>query len=403
MHARLLRAALALSTFVAATGCTPSRDGGASDLPSPRAAAELPLSDFAPSATGPGLGAELVFTRGASLSGDSLTLDAENVDGPSLAIVRWLGITPGLVSDVAFTTPPSGVELATASSGAGRWSFEETAPALDAWEEDGVLLLAARNASSSAATIDLALTFAIPASLPDWQPADNFPVPELPEPSGIDYDFKRDRLWVVEDGGRLGRVDPDGGAVEAFVELGGDLEAVRWVPGLDVLLAVNEVTSEILAISPESMAILATASLVFSSNATPSPTTGGDGIEGLAVTGLTDRTVHLVLANQNDPHCLYVADLTLPDPIAGTLTATVLAAYPQPAENLSEVMLDWGSRRLFNLHGYGNDRLVPLDPLFIEMSESSALPFSAEGGSLREGSLVTTQDLGGISLGSHDE
>lgn len=309
------------------------------DLPSPKAAAALPLSSFAPSATGPGLGAELVFARGATLDANALTLPAASDDGPSLAIVRWLGVTPGLVEDVALAVSPGagGVELATASSRASGWSFSETAPALTAWEEDGTLLVAARNASSAEATLDLALTFAIPAALPAWETAQSFAVPELEEPSGIDYDFARDRLWVVDDGGLLGRVHPETGVVEQTVDIGplvsgaADLEAVRWVPGLDVLLVMNELTDELLVVSPESMTLLATASLVFTTGLTPVPIAGGDGMEGLAVTGVTDRTVHLVLANQNDPHCLYVADLTLPEPVSGTLTATVLAAHPQPA------------------------------------------------------------------------
>ena len=113
--------------------------------------------------------------------------------------------------------------------------------------------------------------------------------------------------------------------------------------------------------------------------------------------------MHLILANQNDPHCLYLADLTLPDPIAGTLTATVLAAYPQPAVNLSEVTLDWGSRSLFNVHGYGNDRVTRLDPSLVEAGNPVSLPFSTEGVFLYRGSLFSGQDLGGISLLNDDE
>lgn len=88
----------------------------------------------------------------------------------------------------------------------------------------------------------------------------------------------------------------------------------------------------------------------------PVPTAGGDGIEGLAITGVTGLTVHLLLANQNHPHAPYEADLTLPDPITGALSATLTAAHPQPAVNLSEVMLEWGSRRLLVLHWRGPAR-----------------------------------------------
>ena len=401
---RLHRYAVVAAALLAASACAPAKPANG-DLPSPKAAAALPLSDFVPSASGPGLGAELVFSRGATLDGDSLTLDAASADGAALAIVRWLGITPGLVENLAFASAPSAadVELATASSRASGWAFSETAPPLTEWERDGTLLVAARNAGASASTLDLALTFAIPAALPDWQPAETFPVPELPEPSGIDYDFTRDRLWVVDDGGKLGRVHPESGVVEEVVDFDplvsgpADLEAVRWVPGLDVLLLSNEASDQLLVVSPDSLELLATASLVFTSGLTPVPIAGGDGMEGLAVTGVTDRTVHLILANQNDPQCLYVADLTLPNPVTGSLTTTVLAAHPQPAINLSEVMLDWGSRRLFNVHGYGGDRVTLLDALFVETMQDVSLPLSSEGASLRRGSLLSGQDLGGTS------
>src|SRR5687768_10623600 len=70
-----------------------AREAATSDLLSPRAAARLPVSNFAPGMTGPGLGAELVHARNATLTGTTLTLSAAT-DGDSLAIVRWLGITP---------------------------------------------------------------------------------------------------------------------------------------------------------------------------------------------------------------------------------------------------------------------------------------------------------------------
>ena len=208
--------------------------------------------------------------------------------------------------------------------------------------------------------------------------------------------LRRDRGGTISP--RLSRT-PGAGSLECLdpvVSGFPDLEAVRWVPGLDVLLVTNETTDQLLVVSPDSLELLATASLVFTSGLTPVPIAGGDGMEGLAVTGVTDRTVHLVLANQNDPHCLYVAELTLPNPVSGALTATVLAAYPQPAFNLSDVMLDWGSRRLFNVHGYGNDRLVRLDTFFSETSEAVALPLSTEGATLLGSEIWASQDLGGI-------
>ena len=61
-------------------------------------------------------------------------------------------------------------------------------------------------------------------------------------------------------------------------------------------------------------------------------------------------------------------------------------------------MLDWGSRRLFNVHGYGNDRLTLLDGQFVETTQTVlSLPTSSEGATLRRGSIFTGQDLGGIS------
>ena len=407
--AAAMAAALAGASTIAA-GCAPKNSGtGGGELPSPREAARLPLSDFAPSPSGPGLGAELVFERdGAALlagtGGDALTLPPG-----ARAVVRWIGLTPGLVADLAFAAPPAGavpagtadgVTLAIDPSSATRWDFAaagETSAAIDpnAWSADGVLLLAARNDASVGVTLRLALDFAPGTAFPSWEPAASFPVQTLPEPSGIDHDPKRRTLWVVSDTGDLARVDPDTGEVIAAAALGGDLEAVRWVPGLDLLLVADEASDTLHVVAPETLETLATATLVFGSAVTPVPESGGNGIEGLAVTGVTGRTVHLLLANQNDPHALFRAELALPDPITGALAATVLSAHPLPAVNLSEVVFDWGSRRVFRLNGYTAPAaaLVESDgSLTFELAN-----FSSEGAAIAGAHLFTAHDLGGLA------
>ena len=51
-------------------------------------------------------------------------------------------------------------------------------------------------------------------------------------------------------------------------------------------------------------------------------------------------------ANQNDPPALYTGTVAL------TGSANLTTFHAMPAINLGEVVMDWGSRRLFNLHGY---------------------------------------------------
>lgn len=377
---------------LAASSCAPDEEGGASDFPSPRELAALPLGLFDPDPDGPGYGAELVFARNATLaSGGLLELEAD-----ALAVVRWLGVTPALVDDVALAVaPPAGVELATAAPSARR--FPETTaalPDLSTFREDGTLLLAVR--SGTASVLDLSLTFTPVTTLPSWTSAGSASIDGLPEPSGIDWDPSRDELVVVSDDGGVGVLDPGDFSLVAFEPVGGDLEAVRWVPGLDVTLILDEAASQILVLGAGGTQVL---TIVHASGLDPVPIAGGDGFEGLAVTAVSGRTVELILANQNDPHCLYRGTATIPPPGTTDGEVVLTSAYPQPELNLSEVIFDWGSRQVLTLHGYvaQGTTLRLLDPtLSTSLDETTVPAIGGEGFTFHRAGAFLADDLGRV-------
>ena len=97
---------------------------------------------------------------------------------------------------------------------------------------------------------------------------------------------------------------------------------------------------------PDSLAVEAPLTIAIDPGLTQ-PTPGADGFEGLAVTGYTAAgEITIVAANQNDPPALYTGTVAL------TGSANLTTFHAMPAINLGEVVMDWGSRRLFNLHGY---------------------------------------------------
>lgn len=382
----------ALLVVLALAGCTKPHAG---DLPAPRVLASLPMSDDVTVGDGPGIGPELVFSNVVTfLAGTSLTLAPG-----AIAVLRWSALEPGLVAISAIDLAlPIGVDARVADGNAWRDGLApHEGPA-------GTLLLALENRGATPVTLAPALEATIPATLPAWATNTHHSVHALGEPSGIDYDYKRRTLWVVDDGagvneGRLGRVNPVTGGVESSAMLGGDLEAVRWVPALDLLLISNELADELWIVDPDTLAKLAVAPLVLATNVTPF-TAGGDGFEGLAITGVHARTIDFVAANQNDPPALYRGTLTLPATITGSIPAALTTFIAQPPVNLSEVTMDWGSRRLFNLHGYViPNRLVVLDSALDETPlEFQAPDLGDEGACFTpDGSLWLANDLGGLS------
>lgn len=229
-----------------------------------------------------------------------------------------------------------------------------------------------------------------------------FPLPGVPEPSGIDWDSARGRLWVVDDGGVLARVDPADGTVEATRDVGGDLEAVRWLPGADLLIAVREEDATLVLVHASSMEIAAIASIEVPAGISPAPGARGNGFEGLAVLG-TGSTLRLLLANQDDPHALYEATLPVPSPLPSggspaSLQATLTNVEPLAPINLSEVVLD-REGRVWVLYGYSlSPRLVALDEAWEETRTSIPLQeLAAEGAVFApDGTLWIADDTGGL-------
>ena len=126
----------------------------------------------------------------------------------------------------------------------------------------------------------------------------------------------------------------------------------------------------------------------------------GDQTVGLAVTGVHARTIEFVVANQNDPPALYRGSLTLPTNLTGTIPALLTAATQQPPVNLSEVTMDWGSRRLFTLHGYIDpNRLTVVDSALNETQTSATFDGVGNEGATcsPDGAIWLANDLGGVT------
>lgn len=359
--------------------------------------AALPLGRFAPDPDGPGYGAELVFSRHASLASGHLLHLTPPEDAEAFAVVRWLGVTPALVDDVRLAVPPpAGVELATAPASAKEFpKTEEALPDLSTFEEDGTLLLAVR--TKATATVDVELSFTAVTALPAWEAGESAPVGGVAEPSGVDWDPVRDELIVVSDDGAVARIAA-GDFSQVYTEQeSGDLEAVRWVPGLDLWLVLDEAASRVLAFGESESHVL---TVVLASGLDPAPVAGGDGFEGLAVTGVSGRTVELLLANQNDPHCLYRGTATIPFADGAGADLVLTSAHPQPALNLGEVTFDWGSRQVLTLHGYvaQGPTLRLLDASLSTVLDEAQLPavIGAEGFTFHRAGAFVADDLGSV-------
>ncbi len=349
-----------------------------------------------------GIGPEIAYSN-APISitpgGPRVTLTPATSDGGPVepyVVLRWLALTRSLVRVDALVIDgmSPAVEVAVGDLRRDRWTWSKpgTVPA-PLVNDDGSMLVAIRRAGPEVSTITVSLAVtALP--IPAFQRDELFGTPGLAEPSAIDVDELRSTLWIASDDGVLGRADLSTATVEETIALAGDLEGVRWVPTIDMLLVLDETTGTLRVASPESA--WEPFPLASATSLSPSPTAGGNGFEGLAVTSWDgDFSASILLANQDDPHAVYRGVARYD---AGVSVEAGAALAPV---NVSEVVWDWGSRRAFVLHGYVvPTRLVLLDPVTLVEDTSQQIvltDLSAEGAAFSgNGDLWIANDTGGI-------
>ncbi|HXC50872.1 MAG TPA: SdiA-regulated domain-containing protein [Candidatus Limnocylindrales bacterium] len=178
-----------------------------------------------------------------------------------------------------------------------------------------------------------------------------WPLAELPEPSGIVYHPIRKTLFVVGDEGDIGEVSLDGKLVHEL-HLGGDLEAISVDPKSGLLYVAREGHEVIFEVRPDDFRIVRRFTIDRSYKGDPNfLRRGGDGVEGLAfVPDDSDpEGAHLWVVNQYDPPVLVELAIPMRTSKEKFLTATIRRAIPIDSAPLSEVTWMPGSREFLVL------------------------------------------------------
>jgi len=217
-----------------------------------------------------------------------------------------------------------------------------------------------------------------------------WPLPQIPEPSGIAYHSGRKTLFVVGDQGDLGEVALDGRLL-ASRHIGGDLEGITVDPGRDVLYVAREGADVILLVRASDLRVTAEVPIDRSFGGDSNfLRAGGDGIEGIAFvpgpSGSGPGTLFVV--NQFDPPVLVELEMGL--------RATIRHAWKLSSAPLSDLV--WDEKIGAFLVVSAIWRKAALVSMAGEEWGSTPIPgFLQEGiARLPDGSFVIAQDSGGL-------
>jgi hypothetical protein len=217
-----------------------------------------------------------------------------------------------------------------------------------------------------------------------------WPLPQIPEPSGVAYHAGRNTLFVVGDQGDIGEVGLDGELL-ASRHIGGDLEGITCDPARDVLYVAREGVDVILEVRPSDLQVIHEVPIDRSFAGDPNfLQAGGDGVEGIAfvppASGSGAGTLFVV--NQFDPPVLVELEMGR--------RAAIRNAWKLSTAPLSDVV--WDEKVGAFLVVSAIWRKAALISSTGEEWGSVAVPgFLQEGiALLRDGSFVIAQDSGGL-------
>jgi hypothetical protein len=219
----------------------------------------------------------------------------------------------------------------------------------------------------------------------------DWPLPQVPEPSGVAYHTLRKTIFVVGDEGDIAEVSLDG-RVLASRHLGGDLEGIACDGVSGTLYAVREGDDVILEIHAEGLRIVRQIGVDRAYEGDPNYLRGGgDGLEGVAVraaaAGKGEPTFYVV--NQYDPAVL--AELE----VHGS-KAVIRKSWKLDSAPLSDVMWDEKTSTLVVVSALWRSAAV----VSSDGKEGRAIKlpgFLQEGlARLPDGSFIIAQDVGGL-------
>ena len=225
---------------------------------------------------------------------------------------------------------------------------------------------------------------------------------DVPEPSGIDFDRRNGRIFVVDDGGELWVFDKDFREKDVF-DLGGDLEGVHYLAGPDRLLVAVEGDEQLLSVDPDSGEELAVYDIPRTFQGDTVMAAGGNGIEALTVVGRRIFVANQSFDHNDDEDGSVLVELAMRP--GGSLDIVDVHRLPMldvagslyAPQSKSLFLLSDSDNRIYRLNLQALDSLstgedVPVDRL----SPFSVPGVDQEGIALIDGHLIIAQDSGDL-------
>jgi len=226
---------------------------------------------------------------------------------------------------------------------------------------------------------------------------EEWPLPDLPEPSGIAYHPLRKSLFVVGDEGDIAEVSTEGKLLRVR-HIGGDLEGVTSNPADGKVYVVREGVDVILEIDVDDLKI---AREIPVSRTYDGDTNyihaGGDGIEGITFrpTPSPGSAPDVFAVNQYDPPVLLELALPAAGAAPGT-AATIRNAWPLKSPPISDVSWDATVDGFVVVSALWRNASV-VSPAGAELRSIRIPGIMQEGiARLPDGTFVIVQDTGGL-------
>lgn len=265
-------------------------------------------------------------------------------------------------------------------------------------------LAAVPTASALGAEDSAAQAVPAAADIPTWQYETDWPLAEVPEPSGLCFCPARNTLFIVDDGGpgrpaSLAEVDLEATVLQQQA-LGQDLEGVCWCPLDGLLYVADEAGERVHLVEPGGLKVVGECEIARDFNGTPLLQAGRNGIEGIEF--IPDAAApgggYFLLLNQDDPHCIVRVDRAAFTGRTPGVPVPLADFWPLPDINSGELYFDASAEELWVVHSWMN--LVEL--LDLETMQSlrwEVLPGCAQEAVALDGQgrLWIGSDTGGLA------
>ena len=219
---------------------------------------------------------------------------------------------------------------------------------------------------------------------------EDWPIPQVPEPSGVTYHPGRKTIFVVGDEGDIAELSLDG-RVLASRHIGGDLEGVACDAASGSLYAVREGDDVILEVRASDLRVVRQIGVerAYEGDANYLRS-GGDGLEGIAVRpAVGDGKPTFYIVNQYDPAVLAEVELR------GS-KAVIRKSWKLDSAPLSDVFWDDKHNALVVVSALWRSAVMVSGDG--KEARPTKLPgFLQEGlARLPDGSFIVAQDVGGL-------